>query len=95
MKIQADLISNDSWFTLKTQILDIPWHSRVMPCADTCLRMKKVHLTLLCCPLLCRKIQNVQLMKASFGDSKKDNVLNQKFSQRKGCIKFCSAANLK
>lgn len=56
--------------------MDTPWYSRVMPCADACLRMKKVHLTLLCCPLLCKKT-NVQLVKANFGDFKKDNVPNK------------------
>lgn len=100
MKIQGNPVTNDcSTLTLQTQIIDIPWHSRVMPCADACLCMKKVHLTLLRSPLLCRKISKKKkklLLEASFGESKKDNILNQKFvDTRKRCIQFCSAANLK
>lgn len=36
-------------------VADLPWYSGVMPRADTCLRVKKVHLALLRGPLLCRK----------------------------------------
>lgn len=36
---------------------DVPWYSGVMPCADTCLSVEKVHLALLRGPLLCRKTQ--------------------------------------
>lgn len=34
---------------------ELPWHSGVMPCADTCLSVEKVHLALLRGPLLCKK----------------------------------------
>lgn len=36
-------------------VADVPWHSGIMPRADTCLSVEKVHLALLRGPLLCRE----------------------------------------
>lgn len=35
-------------------VADVPWYSGVMPRADTCLSVEKVHLALLRGPLLCK-----------------------------------------
>lgn len=35
-------------------LVDVPGYSGVVPRADTCLGMEKVHLALLCGPLLCK-----------------------------------------
>lgn len=44
-----------SHFTVTDTVEDVPWYSGVMPRADTCLSVEKVHLALLRGPLLCKK----------------------------------------
>ncbi len=43
------------FYHVASEVTDVPWYSGVVPRADTCLGVEKVHLALLRGPLLCRK----------------------------------------